>query len=202
MLNDKPDNVSSQDELTRIRHCLMGEPYSHLSSIPFVLRLIEDMLAEPHTSGHPDPHALAMIASVLREEKFKERREKQGNTPLSSDIQILIDRLKTLKTRAMLAHPEKVVSSSWASQPWDSHDATTPFPVFTITYLLLNFILLTTVYFADISDDAKIIILSTYFISSTVIAFLIKKTGLLAIIFTSVLTTLIYYSHSTLSLFK
>jgi hypothetical protein len=196
MLNDKPDGVSSQDELASIRHCLMANTYNHLDSIPFVLRLIQEMLTESHPSGCPDPNTLATVARLLREEKFKERREKQNHTPLSRDIQTLIDRLKKLKIQALMARTDEITSSSWTSQSWDFHDATTPLPVFSILYLLLYFFLLVTLHFMDISASAMIIVMVTYFISSFGLAILIKSSDLLGTILTTLLTTCLYYLFS------
>lgn len=81
--------ASVQDELVSIRQRLMEKDYGQLDDVPLALKLIQDMLSESHPSGYPDPNTLSLVAHVLRGEKFRERREKQCATPLSTDIQAL-----------------------------------------------------------------------------------------------------------------
>lgn len=179
MLNDKPDGVSSQDELTRILHCLMQQEYSQLNSIPLALRFIQDMLAESHPSGHPDPNTLAVVAALLREEKFKETRKHQGNTPLSIQIQLLINQLKALKMQAMQIRNKEILPSGWAAQPWDSRDATIPLPISPILFLIFLFILLGALHFLDISQRTKEYAFSFYLLISIGFATLVKSSSLI-----------------------
>lgn len=108
MLNEKSVTVAIHDELVSIRQRLMEKDYSQLGSISIALEFIEDVLVESHPSGYPDPIFLGCIASLLRDEKFRDRRENQCTTPLSTDIQTLIDRLKKLRTQAEAARPQKM----------------------------------------------------------------------------------------------
>lgn len=184
MLNDKPDGVSSQDELTRIIHCLMQKEYSQLDSIPLALRLIQDVLAESHQSGRPDPNMLTVVADLLREEKFKETRKNQRNTQLSTKIQLLINQIKTLKMQAMQVRHEESHPSSWATHPWDSRDATIPFPISPILFLIFLFILFGTLRFFDMPQNITEYALCFYLLISIGFATLVKSSSLIVLVST------------------
>lgn len=204
MLNDKPDGVSSQDELTRIIHCLMQKEYSQLDSVPLALRLIQDMLAESHPSGHPDPNTLTVVADLLREEKFKEIRKNQKHTPLSTEIQLLINQLKALKMHAMQVRHEESSPSGWAAQSWDSRDATIPFPISPILFLIFLFILFGALHFLDIRQHTKEYVLFFYLFISFGFATLIKSSGLIILsctIATGLFFIINYHPHLPVLLF-
>ena len=84
-----------------------------MTRVPPALRLIEEMLSGSHPSGHPDPVALGLVTGYLLEEEFREMRGKHTDTPLTKDLQRLIDRVITLKVRAELARP-----SGWRHRDW------------------------------------------------------------------------------------
>lgn len=180
MLNDKPDGVSIQDELTRILHCLTQKEYSQLGSVPLALNLIQDMLAELR----PDPNTLTVVADLLRDEKFKEIRKNQKHTPLSTEIQLLINQLKALKMQAMQVRHEESSPSFLAAQSWDSRDATNPFPISPILFLIFLFILFGALHFLDIPKNTKEYALSFYLLISIGFATLVKSSSLIILVCT------------------
>lgn len=176
MLNNTSDKGTVQDELKRIQHCLMEKDYYRLDKAPLAIRLIEDMLSESHPSGYPDPDTLACVAGLLREDKFREQREKRGNTPLTEGIQVLMDRVKKLKTQAEVARPADIPSPGWRARHWDAGLVAQLFSFLVLApFFLLSVILL----FFDISLIWKVIILSGYLGMSTFLAVAIKNYELL-----------------------
>ena len=176
MPNNATDKDAMQDELNNIRTCLMEPKYHPLPGIPHALRLMEEMLSGSHPSGHPDPVTLACVAGYIRDEKFRERREKHTDTPLTKDLQRLIDRVKTLKVQAELARPRETLPSGWRHRHWEGGMIDV---MSSIIVLTPYFILLISLSFTNIPAIWNVVILSSYLALSTCISIAMKLPSLL-----------------------
>lgn len=176
MLKKKPDNNAFRNELKRLQCRLTEKDFCNIEKVQHVRRLIQGMISESSPSGCPDPDALAYVASLLREEKFREQRESCGHSPLSDNIQTLIDSVKQLKVQAEKTHPEEKYATSWHSRQWESGLIT---QLFSILAFIPFFILLTGLLFVDISFSVKTIILIFYPAASVIFAIIFKNHPLL-----------------------
>ncbi len=176
MVNDEPHKGAIQDELNSIHRCLLEPKYHPLPGVPPALRLIEEMLSGSHPSGHPDPITLDCVASYIREEKFRERREKHTDTPLTKDLQMLIDRVKKLKAQAEIARPQETLPSGWWHRHWEGGMIDQVFSLFILSPF---FILLVALLFINIPLSLKGIILSSYLTLCMCLSIAIKSSSLL-----------------------
>ncbi|TXE28343.1 hypothetical protein FOT62_21500 [Serratia marcescens] len=105
-MKESPGNIAPRRELTDIHATLMTDTFSQLERLPMILRLMLEIPGESHPSGYPAPENLRMVASYLRDEKFRVQREVGKNAPLAASLQQLITRLKNLREQAEQVRPE------------------------------------------------------------------------------------------------
>ncbi|MCP2234085.1 hypothetical protein [Erwinia aphidicola] len=170
LLNDARDVLN---ELSLLRHRLMEENCHRLDGIARALALIEGMMKASHPSGYPDPDDLDYLARLLREEKFREKREKQRATQITTCLQSMIDTVKALTVRARLARPPKE-----PQYPWDGGMLA---QIFTMMMMVPVFLLLAVLAFIDISDTAKAGIMVGYLIVNIILAVALKNCVMLII---------------------
>jgi hypothetical protein len=193
MLSESSNKVAIRNELLSIHHSL-AEKFSYLESIPWALKLIENMLTDLHPSGFPEPENLRWTAGYLRREKFKAIQEKGASSALASDIQVLITRLKRLYQQAELARPAPSISvtrENWWNREWEYLSYT--IPVFPVLYAILIFIAGIIIFFSDMNCHAGPLILGGVISICIFVSILLKDVGSLHMLLTMAACVLFAY---------
>lgn len=179
MSNKSPDEFVICNELRSTYH-VIAETYSHLESAPVILTLFKEVMNESHFSGNPSYVKISCIVDLLRVEKLRFRRNRSAPSPVETDIQSVITRLKLVRATVGQDRPNDSSISEHCSPGWWQREWETisyAIPVFPSIYAAILIITAIAMCFFDVTGLAILITLGSLISFFICISLVLKDAG-------------------------